>query len=388
MPKFASRIQGVGLSVIRQIMLKASGCVNLGIGEPDFFAPEIIRQEAHRVLDQEKIGYSATLGIPELCAQVRRYHGDHPDHLVCITNGSQEALFDTLLALLDAGDEVLVPNPGFMAYPTIAQLAGATAVPYPLHRAKGFRLAEGAIENLLSSRTRVIVLNSPSNPTGQCFSRHQLGAIAELARERDVVVVSDEVYQEVHYLDQKPASIADVSDRAVILSSASKMASMTGWRVGWACGPQSIIEKVGVMHQYTSSCASTLSQKAALQAFTAEGKRAIEEQRKLLQQTRDFLCSWIEDKLDRPYVPPQGAIYLMLSIEDLGMESLAVCDELLNDGVATIPGSAFGSEGEGFIRLSFACEPAQLEAGLERLKKGVGRLLRKTRVWRTEKQKT
>ena len=372
--RFANRINEIGLSMIRQIMLKAKGCVNLGIGEPDFFAPNVIREEAHRILEEEKIGYSATAGIAELREAVWRYHGSHSDHEVCITNGSQEALFDLLFALVESGDEVLVPDPGFAAYPTVARLAGATPVSYPLNRRDGFRLPQRLLEKHLSSRSRVIVLNSPSNPTGQCLDREQMHFIAQLAEEKNLVILSDEIYRELHYLEEKPATMAEVTDRAVIVSGVSKMASMTGWRIGWACGPREIIEKATVMHQYAATCAPTLAQKAALKIFTKEGQEAIRAQRKLLRETLQFLCPWIETELDRPFVRPQGAFYLMLSIEDLPMDSFTVCSQLLHDGVATIPGSAFGPQGEGFLRLSFACEREKLEAGLNLLKKGLSRL--------------
>ena len=372
--RFANRMQEIGFSTIRQIMLKAKGCVNLAIGEPDFSAPPVVRQEAHRVLEEEKIGYSATTGIVELCQEVLRYHGNLPEHEVCITNGSQEALFDLLFTLVDPDDEVLVPDPGFLAYSTVARLAGATPVPYPLNRDDHFRLTERLLEKSLSARTRVIILNSPSNPTGQCLEREQLSFIAQLAKEKKLVVLSDEIYRELYYLEEKPATIAEVTDGAVIVSGVSKMANMTGWRIGWACGPGEIIERASVMHQYAATCASTLGQKAALKIFTKEGEKAIAAQRKLLGETLHFLCSWIETELDRRFVRPQGAFYLMLSVEDLSMDSFTVCSELLHDGVATIPGSAFGSQGEGFLRLSFACERETLEAGLVLLKKGLGRL--------------
>ena len=360
--------------MIRQIMMKAEGCVNLGLGEPDFFAPKVVRDEAHRVLDEEKIGYSPTVGIPELCREVLHYHGNPPHQAVCITNGSQEALFDLLFTLVEEGDEVLVPNPGFLAYPTVARLAGATPVPYPLQRENDFRLADQVIESCLTPQTRVIVLNSPSNPTGQCLDREQLDSIAQLARRNHLVIISDEIYREIYYQGQRPATIVDVTDQAVILSGMSKMGSMTGWRLGWACGPREIIEKVTVMHQYVSTCAPTLSQKSALKTFTQAGQDAVERQRRLLGQTCEFFCSWIDDELGRRYIRPQGSFYLMLSVEDLEMDSFSVCSELLDDGVATIPGSAFGSEGEGFLRLSFACDRNRLEAGLTCLKKGLGRL--------------
>ena len=371
---FASRIDEIGLSMIRQIMMKAKGCVNLGIGEPDFFAPNVIREEAHRILEEEKTGYSPTAGIAELREAVWRYHGSLSDHEVCITNGSQEALFDLLFALVEPGDEVLVPDPGFAAYPTVARLAGATPVSYPLNREDGFRLPQRLLEKNLSARSCVIVLNSPSNPTGQCLDREQMHFIAQLAEKKNLVILSDEIYRELHYLEEKPVSMAEVTDRAVIVSGISKMASMTGWRIGWACGPMEIIEKATVMHQYTATCAPTLAQKAALKIFTKEGQEAIRAQRKLLGETLQFLCPWIETELDRRFVRPQGAFYLMLSVEDLPMDSFTVCSQLLQDGVATIPGSAFGPQGEGFLRLSFACEREKLEAGLNLLKKGLTRL--------------
>ena len=372
--KFSSRLQGVGLSMIRQVMLKAQNCVNLGIGEPDFFAPQVIRDEARRVLEEEKIGYSATAGLPALCEAIQSYHGSLPNHTACVTNGSQEALFDLLFATTDQGDEVLVPNPGFVAYPTVVRLAGGVPVEYPLRRENSFCLVEEDLFSLATPRTQAIVLVSPSNPTGQCLSRKQMELITGFAEEKSLLLISDEIYREIYYTDEKPTSVADVSDRAVVLSGASKMASMTGWRLGWVYGPREIIEQTTVTHQYTSSSASTLAQKAGMKLFTEQGKAAVGRQRRLLEVNRDLLCSWLEKELPRPYVRPQGAFYLMLSVEDLRMDSLSVSLELLNDGVVTIPGAAFGSEGEGYLRLSFACGRDTIMQGMERLKKGLQRL--------------
>ena len=375
--QFASRLEGVRISMIRQIMLRAEGCINLGLGEPDFFSPKIVRDEAHRVLREEKIQYSPNPGIPELREAIHRYHGNCANHSVCVTNGSQEALFDILFALVDPEDEVLVPNPGFVAYPTVVRLAGGRPIPYPLPHQKHFQFEEEALKGRLSSRTRAIILNTPSNPTGQCLTHNQLGFIAHWAEQNNVVIVSDEIYREIYYTDQKPATMAAATNGAVILSGVSKMASMTGWRLGWACGPHEIVEQATVLHQYTSTCAPTLSQKAALKILTEAGEAAVAHQRQILSESCDFTCSWIEEELDRSYVRPEGAFYLMLSVEDLGLDSFSVSSELISDGVATIPGAAFGSEGEGFLRLSFACDRSQIEAGLARLKKGLKRLIRR-----------
>lgn len=378
--RFSSRLENVRLSLIRQVMMQAGGCINLGIGEPDFLAPPVVRQEAHRVLQSEKIGYSPTAGIPELREAVLNYHEARPQHAVCVTNGSQEALFDLIFALTDPGDEILVPNPGFPAYPTVVRLAGGIPVEYPLRAEESFAWIDGQLEALVSARTRAIILNSPSNPTGRVLTREQMQFATELASERGFTVISDEIYREIYYTPEPPASVMEWSDQAVILSGVSKMANMTGWRVGWACGPQEIIEKLTVMHQYTSSCASTLSQKAACTVFSKEGQAEIERQRRLLRENCEFLCSLVDRRLRVPYVRPEGAFYLMLSLSDFEIDSLSVSLELLKDGVATIPGAAFGSQGEGYLRISFACEQERIAEGISRIEKGFQRLRPAPRV--------
>jgi aspartate aminotransferase len=372
--KFAARMEGVGLSMIRQVMLKAAGCVNLGIGEPEFFAPDCVLDAAHQALEQDRLGYSPNVGLPELCEAVRRHHGDLPGTAVCITNGSQEALFDAFFALLDPGDQVLVPDPGFVAYPIVARLAGAETVSYPLNPEKGFSFDFDALESRISSRTRIIVLNTPSNPTGRSIEKSELKSVARLAEKTGAVIISDEIYRDVYFTPNRPASLAEVSDQAVILSGVSKMASMTGWRLGWACGPVDIIRKVTVMHQYTSSCASTLSQRAALALFTERGAEELARLRRRLGANRDLLCALLSQDGRCKFVTPEAAIYLMLDVRRLGKDSLAVALELIQDGVATIPGSAFGRQGEGFLRLSFGSQPDRIREGAKRVKSGLQRL--------------
>lgn len=374
-PSFARRLDGVGISLIRQIMGRAGeACVSLGIGEPEFFAPWLVREEAARILAEEKILYSPNAGLPELCAAVHRYHGAHEGHAVCVANGSQEALFDLLFALVDPGDEVLIPNPGFVAYETVTRLVGGVPAAYRMPRQNGFRFSREEFLSAISPRCKAVILNSPSNPTSQVVSLKDLEWIAETVERSGLFLISDEIYREIHYLSKKPPTMADVTDRAVVLSGLSKMASMTGWRIGWACGPAEIIEKATVAHQYTSSCASTLAQKAALKVFTEKGRRAIEDRRLALDANRRLMCGRLAE-LGRPFVAPQGAFYVLISVEDLGLDG-AVALALLEDGVATIPGAAFGSESEGFLRLSFAGCPETIETGLERLRRGLKRLRR------------
>ncbi len=360
--------------MIRQVMLKAKGCVNLGIGEPDHFSPKIVRHEAARILQEEKILYSPNAGLPQLCEAVRQYHGGFADHSVCVTNGSQEAMFDLFFALLDPGDKILIPDPGFVAYDTVARLVGAVPVPYRMPREDGFSFSREEFRRAAAAGCKAALVNSPSNPTGRTIAKPDLEWVAEECRRAGVVLISDEIYREIHFGERPPASVVEATDQAVVLSGVSKMASMTGWRIGWACGPSRIIEKTTVAHQYTSSCASTLAQKASLRLFSEEGRKEVEALRQTLSGNQCFACDWLAANVGRPWVRPDGAFYIMLSVSDLPGDSRTVALSLLEDGVATIPGAAFGAEGEGFLRLSFACQRPALEEGLSRLRRGLLRL--------------
>ncbi len=373
-------MDAIEISMIRQIMSRAQGCVNLGLGEPGFPFPEVVLDEVHQILEEGKLGYTPNAGLPELCRQIHDYHGGRETQKVCVTNGSQEALFDILFTLVGPGDEVLVPNPGYVSYPTVTRLAGGVPISYPLKGSDDFAFSTSTLEERISPRTRVIILSTPSNPTGRCLTLEQLDEVSRIARERGLVLVSDEIYREIHYTKQPPPSITEVNGDAAILSGVSKMASMTGWRVGWVLGPAELVDRVTVMHQCTSICASTLSQRAALKLFSPEGAQEVEHQRGRHATNFRFVTDWLDQHLEQPYVRPEGAFYLMLSVKSVELQSLDVSLELLKDGVATIPGSAFGSEGEGYLRVSFAGELSSVEDGLSRLKKGLGRLLKQKSV--------
>ena len=373
-------MDGIEISMIRQIMSRAQGCVNLGLGEPGFPSPEVVVDEVHQILEEGRIGYTPNAGLPELCRQIHRYHGGRESHKVCVTSGSQEALFDVLFTLVGPGDEVLVPNPGYVSYPTVTRLAGGVPISYALKGSDDFAFSPSALEERIGPRTRVIILSTPSNPTGRCLTLKQLEEVSRIARERDLILVSDEIYREIHYTKKPPPSLAEASEDAVVLSGVSKMASMTGWRVGWVLGPAEVVDRVTVMHQCNSICASTLSQKATLKLFTPKGRQEVEHQRRRHSANFRFVTEWLDQHLKQPYVRPEGTFYLMLSVSSVDLESLDVSLELLKDGVATIPGSAFGSEGEGYLRVSFAGELSSVEDGLLRLKKGLGRLMQRKSV--------
>lgn len=371
---FASRINLVGLSMIRQIMQKAQNCTNLGIGEPQFLTPAVARQAAQKFIERGSVLYTPNAGIEELCETIIKYHECPTGYSACVTNGSQEALFNLLFSIIDVGDEVLLPDPGYPAYRTIVEMAGGTPVTYPLPAESGFQLDTDNIESLLNKKTKAMIVNSPSNPTGQILTDTSLEQLSGLLQKHRTIAISDEIYSEIYYNGKRPTSLSKYYPNTVILSGISKMASMTGWRIGWACGPEALISKVVVMHQYTSSCASSLGQEAALTVLTPEGMSAVTRRRQILTENREQVMEWVVTNWNHRTHAPQGAFYFMLPVSHLGLSSLEVASELLKDKVATIPGEAFGSQGEGFLRISFANKPEELNLGLRRLKQGLHRL--------------
>jgi len=374
----AARLNNVRKSAIRRIVDAARpGSINLGIGEPDFQTPEVIRNEACRVIDQEKNGYTMNAGLTPLRKLIAGYHSEgtgrrYTEDNVCVTTGVEEALFATVMSVAGPGDEVMLSDPGFLAYPTQVEIAGATAIYYRMPASERFGFDASSFDRAVSDRTRLVFVTSPSNPTGRVLSRADLEHIARRLQDTGAIVISDEIYREL-YFEDRPASIAEFYPDTIIVSGLSKMMSMTGWRIGWAVGPEEIIRSITVMHQYATSCASTISQKAAIPAFGPEGRLATEEMRAELARRGQIMARAIERELRLPYVLGEGAFYIMLDVSRFG-SSEAVAMTLLDDLVITGPGGAFGSESEGYLRLSFSIEPALIEEGIRRIANGLSRL--------------
>ena len=289
---------------------------------------------------------------------------------VCVTNGVQEGLFAVVMAMAGPGDEVLLPDPGFLAYPSIVELSGAEAVYYPLPAAGGFAFDPGAFDRAVTDKTRLVFVSSPSNPTGRVLSRKDLQHIANRLAGTRAYVVADEIYREL-YFGERPASIAEYYPNTILLSGLSKMMSMTGWRLGWVVGATEPIRNITVMHQYASSCASAISQKAAVAAFSPEGREATAAMREELERRGQIMARAIERVLGLPYVLGEGAFYIMLDVSKYG-PSEDVAMQLLESRVITAPGGAFGSEGEGYLRLSFSVAAEQIEEGIRRIALGLG----------------
>lgn len=367
-PPFLRNIQK---SPIRQISDRAKpGDISLGLGEPDLPTPDVIRKAAIKVIAEEQNGYTLQAG---LLALRERVASDYPQlnltaDEVVISAGSQEALYLALMTLIKTGDEVLIPDPGFVAYATIVRMAGGIPVTYRMPAVGNFSFDAAAFRQALTKRTTLVVCVSPSNPTGRTLSASDLAAIAAELKGTGIYLLSDEIYRDIYYGNEPPPTASTFYDRTIVISGLSKSMSMTGWRLGWICGDAAVIRAALVLHGYVTTCASTVSQKAALAAWTDEGAAARASIRQTFHQRRDYLVNLIKSELGLNAVSPDGAFYTMVDVRNYG-SSVAVAEKLLEHGVITVPGSAFGSEGEGFLRISFCADTSKLAEGVARMKR-------------------
>jgi aspartate aminotransferase len=364
-------LRGIERSPIRQITDRAKpGDISFGLGEPDLPTPDVIRREALRVIQEEQNGYTLQAGQPQLRELVVQ---DYP-HLnlstdqVIITAGSQEAMYLALMTLVEAGDEVLIPNPGFVAYPTITTMKGGCPTYYQLPAASDFSFDLAEFKRRLSSKTKVVVCTSPSNPTGRTLSRDELSGMAQAVADSGsgAFIISDEIYRDLYYTGERPASISEFYPRTIVISGLSKSMSMTGWRLGWILGEQAVIAAAHLLHGYVTTCASTVSQKSALAAWSVEASEARRQHRSTFQKRRDHLVGLIRGECGLRCVTPEGAFYTMVDIGRYG-SSIEVAEAILEGGVVTVPGNAFGSEGEGFLRCSFCADLPVLTEGVARM---------------------
>jgi aspartate/methionine/tyrosine aminotransferase len=370
----ARRLRGIQKSMIRQVFDRAlSHSINFGLGEPDLPTPDVIRREAARVIVEEQNGYTTHAGLPSLRERVAAEYPRlnlKPEQVI-VTAGSQEALYLALMTLVDEGDEVLIPDPGFVAYPTIVRMAGGTSKFYAMPAARGFAFDAGALRRALTPRTKVVVCISPSNPTGRVLSREELAAMADALRGTGVYILSDEIYRDLYFTDERPASISEFrAERTLVIGGLSKSMSMTGWRLGWLCGDADVVKSALILHGYTTTCASTVSQKAALAAWTDEAAAARAQFRQTFRTRRDYLLGLLSHELSLRAVVPEGAFYTMVDVSAYG-DSMTVAERLLEHGVITVPGAAFGSEGEGYLRVSFCADLPVISEGVRRMKEAL-----------------
>lgn len=381
----SQRAQQVQLSGIRRIfemVLKKEGVVRLELGEPDFDTPPFIKEAAKKALDDNFTHYTTTAGMIELreiiAQKLKRENGItvDPQNSVAITNGAANAIYLSLLTTLNPGDEVLLPNPGYSPYYEAIRLAGGVPTTYPLLEEKQFGIDLELLEKAISPRTRIIIINSPANPTGTVLSLEELKGIAKLAIKYDLLIISDEVYERIIYDGNKHYSIGslpDVADRVITINSFSKTYAMTGWRVGYAAARKEIIEQIFKLQLYVNTCVNSIGQKAAITACQG-GEEDIARMVTEYKERRDLLVSGLNSIEGVECLKPKGAFYVFPNITKLGRSSEETAMFLIDKAnVATIPGSAFGSRGEGYLRMSFANSKENLEKAVERIGKALQR---------------
>ncbi len=367
--KPAHRLDGIEMSLIRQLNLLATPLtVNLGIGEPNLEPDEMLRDMARRAATTSW-HYSLNAGSLSLRKRVAEGTVYDPKTEVCITSGTQEALYAIFQAYVNPGDEVLVPDPGFTSYPTVAKLCGATVVPYVIEPPQW----KVTLDSMRFSRnTKLVVVNSPSNPLGSIIDAETLALIARKAADHGAVVVSDEVYHHIWY-DAPPPSMAGSLDNVLVVSGMSKSHGMTGLRLGWIMARADVLKPVYTTHQYINTCASVFSQNLTEMIFDNKEWNAgwLDAVRAQFRTQRDAALHSIEKELEAKIQPPVGAFYAFVPVPSC--DTLTFTKTLASDAaVLVIPGVAFGEAGEGFVRISYASSLEQIGSGMERM----GRWLR------------
>jgi len=382
--RLAKHVRSVPRSGIRDffdIVSEMPDVISLGIGEPDFDTPWHIREAAVFGLEKGATHYTSNLGLPSLREGLAGYVSDtfnvdyEPETEVLISVGVSEALDLAIRALVDPGDEVLYQEPCYVSYRPLITMAHGKPVAVPTLMEDGFRLTRKMLEEKVSENTKLLLLNFPNNPTGAVLERSDLEQIAEFALEHDLIVISDEIYAELTYEGEHAsiASLPGMKERTIFLHGMSKAWAMTGFRIGYACAPQALIEAMMKIHQYSMLCAPVLSQKAAIEALKNPG-RDIEEMREEYRRRRNLLLASFEE-MEIPCVKPNGAFYAFPYIGDLGLSSYDFAMQFIKEQeVAVVPGTAFGEPGTGFLRCSYATSIEDLREAMSRMAVFVSKL--------------
>ncbi|MCW5959351.1 MAG: pyridoxal phosphate-dependent aminotransferase [Pyrinomonadaceae bacterium] len=364
------RLQKVQPTLIRRIFERAlPDSINFGLGEPDLPTPQFIREEAARVTLEEQNGYTSHAGLPAL----RQTIAEQYPHLelglanVCVTVGSQEAMTAAFFAILERGDEVLIPNPSFPAYINCVNLADGVPVFYKMPAEKDFGFDIDEFKSKITGKTKAVVLISPSNPTGKILTESDLKAIAAALDGTGIYIVSDEIYSDL-YFGEKPRSVSEFYDRTLIVSGLSKSLSMTGWRMGWlASSQEEVVRATLTVHGFLTVCTSTITQKASLLGWTKEAEKAKADAREIYKRRGEFLIKQLDEELGLRGTSPEGAFYTMVDVRELG-DDLEIAEKFLTHRVITVPGVAFGEEAKGFLRVSFCNNEEKIAEGISRMK--------------------
>jgi aminotransferase len=382
----AERLKSIKPSGIRRFFALAQelpGVINLSVGEPDFSPPKHVLEEGWQATLAGKTHYAPTNGVPELReALSQKAYKDYglrydPNSEVLVTVGGTEAISLALMGLVNPGDEVLIPNPGFVCYEPSVRLAGGTPVPIPILEENEFKPSIDNVTSLITKKSRVMILNYPNNPTGAVLSYKELAALAKIAMERDLIVISDEVYEKIVYDGEKHyclATFPGMRERTLVVNSFSKTYAMTGLRVGYVYGPKELISALWLCHQYFVACVDTFAQYAALGALKGP-QDFVDETVAEFDRRRRFVFRRLNEIEGFSCTLPKGAFYMFPSVKAFNLSSEEFARFLLKEAhVATVPGSAFGYYGEGYVRISYAAAYEQLEEAFNRIEKAVRKL--------------
>ena len=374
-------IKPSGIRKFFDIVSEMKDAISLGVGEPDFDTPWHIRDEGIYALSKGKTFYTSNAGLKELreeiCNYLKRKQNIQYNPLkeVIVTVGGSEAIDIGLRAIVNAGDEVIIPQPAYVSYEPCTILAGAKPVIINLKAENEFRLTAEELENAITDKTKVLILPFPNNPTGAIMEREDLEKIAEVIRKHDIYVMSDEIYSELTYKGEHVsiASIEGMQERTILINGFSKAYAMTGWRLGYACGPEAIIKQMTKIHQFAIMCAPTTSQYAAVEALK-NGEADVKMMRQAYNQRRRFLLNAFKE-MNLECFEPFGAFYVFPCIKEFGMTSEEFATRFLEEEkVAAVPGNAFGESGEGYLRISYAYSLDNLKIAMERFKRFVDKL--------------
>lgn len=381
--QLASRMERIGGEGAFEVLVRAQALgaagrdiVHLEIGEPDFPTPSNIVEAAKRALDEGWTHYGPTQGLPELRETIARYISQTrnikvgPEH-VSVVPGGKPIIFFSMMALLELGDEVIYPNPGFPIYESMIRFLGAKPVPIPLLENRSFSFDLGRFRDSINSRTKMVILNSPQNPTGGLIPAEDVREMAELMRDRDVMILSDEIYSRIYYTQDSPFSIASLPgmlEKTIILDGFSKTYAMTGWRMGYGVMPEWLVDALSKLMANSNSCTASFIQRAGIEALEGpqDMVRAMVEE---FRRRRDAFCAALNEIPGFRCALPGGAFYAFADVEGTKMRSKALADYLLEEaGVSCLDGAAFGAYGDGYIRFSYANSLENLMEAARRIK--------------------
>ena len=375
--KTITTIQPSGIRKFFDVVHEMKDAISLGVGEPDFDTPWHIRDEGIYSLEKGKTHYTSNAGLKELKVEIDHYLDRHygvsydPDHEIMVTIGGSEAIDAAMRAMLDPGDEVLIPQPSYVSYVPCAVLAGGVPVIIELKAENEFRLTPEALEAAITPKTKLLVMPFPNNPTGAIMEKKDLEKIADIVREHDLYVISDEIYSELTYLEQHVtiASLQGMRDRTIVINGFSKSHAMTGWRLGYMAGPRNILSRLPKLQENMPSCLPEFVQYAGIEALK-NGDEDIAMMNRQYAERRKLVLERINGIKGLSCTPPNGAFYAFVNIKETGMTSVEFCEKLLEkEGVVTAPGSAFGEQGEGYVRLSYATSMEQINRGMDRIQR-------------------